>query len=373
MVLDEADQRVWKRRLVIEALERIGRLREVEVAETAPSGRDLGYRNKIELAFGRDRGARALGFHPSGAGGRVVDVERCLLQGDAGGRVLASAREFFLRGPGRSEPALEGGEEPLRLVVRESGATGEVLVALRGAPGPFRTALPFAKHLVSRHPEVAGVVRLLASPGRRGGARTETLAGRPWIEEAVAGVRFRLPAAAFFQVNSGAAGRLVREVIGAAGRSAASSEVLDLYGGAGLFAIALARAGWRATVVEADRDAVDCGRRAVSDLGLGVVSFVVSGVAGYLRRRGTATGGRLLPPAPDLVVADPPRTGLGPGVADAISRLRPQRIVLVSCDAPTLARDLRALADRGYALRRVVPVDLFPQTAAIEAVAVLDR
>ena len=381
MTLDETEQRDWKRRLVVEAIERVGKLTGVEVGETVPSDLDLGYRNKVELMFGREGGRRLLGFHPFGSGGRIVDVERCLMQGEGGRRVLDSTREFFLHGPGRSETALDARGDPPRVVIRESRASGKILVAVRSGPGPLPSAVPFASQLMSRHPEVTGVVRLIASFGRRGGSRTETLRGEPWIEETLAGTPFRLPAATFFQVNTGAAERLVQLVMDAVG-APAPNRVLDLYGGVGVFAIALARGGARATVVEADRGAVECGRAAVAAEGIAGVEFVASDVAAYLsaladrQARGTATGDRvqsLVPPPPDLVVADPPRTGLGQGVADAIAALAPPRIILVSCDAPTLGRDLRRLVDRGYAIRRVVPVDLFPQTANVEAVAELHR
>jgi 23S rRNA (uracil1939-C5)-methyltransferase len=372
MTLDETEQRDWKRRRVVEAIERVGKLNGVEVGETVPSDLDLGYRNKVELTFGREGDERLLGFHPSGSGDRVVDVERCLLQGEGGRRVLESIREFFLHGPGRSETALDARGDPPRVVIRESRATGKILVAVRTGPVPFPSAAPFARQLMSRHPEVGGVVRLIARPGRRGGSATETLAGDPWIEEVLAGTLFRLPAATFFQVNTGAAERLAQVVMGAAG-APSPNRVLDLYGGVGVFAIALAREGARATVVEADRGAVECGRAAVAAEGIAGVEFVASDVSAYLEERGTATGSRLLSLAPDLVVADPPRTGLGPGAADAIAALAPPRIILVSCDAPTLGRDLRRFVDRGYAIRRVVPVDLFPQTASVEAVAELHR
>ena len=366
MVLGEADQRSWKRRLVVDGVERIGRLVGVEVAETLPSDRDLGYRNKVEMTFGRVGPRRVLGFHPPRTVDRIVDVQSCLLQGSAGARVLTSARGFFLEGAGRHEAALDRSSEPTRLVIRESKATGDVLVALRGSPGPFPSAMPFASHLASRHPEVKGVVRLLARPGRRGGTSTVSLLGDPWIEETLGGTRFRLPAAAFFQVNPGAAESLVGLVLDATA-SFASPQVLDLYGGVGVFALALARRGARGTVVEADREAIECGRRAATEERLGPIEFVASDVASFLRssHRGASP--------PLVVIADPPRTGFGRGVAEAIAGLGPSRIVLISCDPPTLGRDLRALADRGYVTRRVVPVDLFPQTAHVEAVAMVDR
>jgi 23S rRNA (uracil1939-C5)-methyltransferase len=366
MVMDEAEQRSWKRRLLLDALERIGKLQAVEVAETVPSDRDLGYRNKVELTFGRVGTRRVLGYHPPGDDRKVVDVEVCLLEGSGGARVLSSAREFFLNGEGRSEAALVAEGHPARLVIRESRATGDVLVAHRGSPAPFETADAFARHLASRHEEVKGVVRILSRPGRRGGATTITLLGDPFIEEDLGGTRFRLPAAAFFQVNTGAAETLVGLVLSAAGGST-PAEALDLYGGAGVFGLALARRGAHVTVVEADRDAVECGRQAAAHECLGNIAFVASDVADFLRS--SPAGLR----SPDVVIADAPRTGLGRGVADGIARLCPKKVILVSCDAPTLGRDLRSLADLGYAPRRIVPVDLFPQTAHVEAVAVVER
>ncbi len=365
MILEPEEQRTWKRRLVLEALERIGRLPGIEVAGTVPSVRDFGYRNKLELSFGREGDRRVLGFHPAGWGDRIVDVERCLLQGDTGSRVLASTREYFLEGPGRLEPALDDHRERTRIVVRESSETGEVLLAIRGVPGPFESAEPFARFLAARHPELVGVVRTLVHPGRRGGTKTEILSGEPWIRETLGGIRFKLPAAAFFQVNTAVAQDLVRLVLEAAGADG-PREILDLYGGVGVFALALARRGASATVVEADPEAAACGTNAAAEAGIQGVSHVVSDVAAYLR---SATGVRR---RPDLVIADPPRTGLDRGVAESIARLHPARVVLVSCDPPTLGRDMRMLVDRGYIPRSVVPVDLFPQTAHIETFAVLE-
>jgi 23S rRNA (uracil1939-C5)-methyltransferase len=119
-------------------------------------------------------------------------------------------------------------------------------------------------------------------------------------------------------------------------------------------------------VVEADPDAVDCGRDAARAAAAGP-TFVTSDVLRFLESP-QARARKI-----HLVLADPPRAGLGRGVPPAILRLTPARIVLVSCDAATLARDAKDLARGGFVLRRVVPVDLFPQTAEIETVALLER
>jgi 23S rRNA (uracil-5-)-methyltransferase RumA len=365
MPLAEEAQAEWKRRLLEESLQRIAQVRNVRIEETVRSPSTTAYRNKLELTFGRSReGQPALGFHSASRRGEVVDIERCLLQDDSANRVLLEVRSFFLAGPGRSERGLSSHREAPRLVIRRSFSSGEILVALRTAPGSFRSATTFARRLVRRVPEVCGVVRILARPGRRGGSRTVTLAGRPWVGEGLGGTSFRLPAAVFFQVNPLAAEhlvRLVREM--SAVRN--GSRVVELYGGVGAYGFALAREGARVTVCEADAGAVACGRRTAREHPGSRVRFVHSDVGVFL--------GRSPAPAAEIVVANPPRTGLARGVTEGIAQVGAARVIVVSCDPATLARDLARLTRGGYRVGRVVPVDLFPQTPHLEAVAELER
>ena len=363
MILAEEEQRAWKLRILADALRRIGRFAECIPERIVASPLDLGYRNKVELAFGRVAERPVLGFHGP-ATRAATDVERCLLQGSAGHRALEEARSFFLTGPGREDPALR--DPALRLVIRQSRIEDRVLVALRGADGPFETARPFAQRVARAVPEVSGVVRLLGRPGRRGGTRTEILIGRPWLEDRLGGVVFRLPAATFFQVNPGAAEAVVACVRDFACDSA-GTQVADLYAGVGVYGIGLAALGADVVACEADRDAVACARRAARDASVSSYRAVRSDVAAFLRSPEARSAN------PSVVVANPPRTGFGRGVAEGIAALRPTRIVIVSCDPATLARDLRALADRGYAPRRIVAFDLFPQTPHVESVTLLER
>ncbi len=366
MPLREDAQRGWKRRIVSDCLRRIGGFREPEVSEALSGGPATGYRNRIEVVFGRSGGRRALGYHARGEPGGLVDVERCILADDAANALLATAREYFLDGPGRGDAALEGEHGAVRLILRRSASALRSLVVLRDAGGPFPSAPGFARAVAERHADVAGVVRVSGPPGRRGGAGATVLAGEGWIEETLGGLAFRVPADSFFQVNPAAAEHLVRLVLEAAGES--GGEALDLYAGVGVFALALARSGWRVTAVEANGEAVGGGRLAAAALGLDrAVEFVAAGVGDHLASAPARRG------PPDLVVVDPPRSGLGAEVARRIGALGASRVALVSCDPATLARDARALAGAGYALGCAVPVDLFPQTAHVETVATMQR
>lgn len=364
MVVDEAAQHEAKRRFVIDALERIGRLGPVAVGPVVAIPPSLAYRNKIELTFGRGpHGERVLGYHRSAAPADLVDVPACRIADDRLQTLLVRARSFFLDGPGRDDPALSHPHEPLRLVLRASGSSLETLIAFRSAEGPFPSLASFARSASEAEAGLAGVVRILAVPGRRGGGRVEAVVGRAWLEESILGVSFRLPATAFFQVHAAAAEALARQVVEGAG---APRSVIELYGGVGGIGLALARRGAAVTIVEADAGAVACGAEAADRAGLGGARFVRADVLRFLR-----AGSKLA--APDLIVADPPRSGLGPGVARSLGDLGAHRIAMVSCDPATLARDVAALAAAGYTLERVIPFDLFPQTAHVEAVAWLTR
>jgi 23S rRNA (uracil1939-C5)-methyltransferase len=144
--------------------------------------------------------------------------------------------------------------------------------------------------------------------------------------------------------------------------------VLELYGGIGLFSLFLAQRGAVAMVCEADAAAVECGEAAARANGNLLVRYERAETGAFLERFRRSSM-RM----PDVVVADPPRTGLGKGIAKRIADLRAKRIVLVSCDPATLARDAAALRDHGYRLERATPIDLFPQTPHVETVAAFGR
>ncbi len=369
MPLAEERQIEWRRRFVVDALERIGGLETPPVESVHSASAALGYRNRVELVLGAPAadasapdGRPVLGLHSVADPRAIVDVDRCLLQSDPANAVLATVRAT-LGTPGGLGLS-RGSPGTYRVVIRRSDATGEMLVALREVGPRLEGLTELARAIRTAHPEVVGVVRLRALSARRGGATTEVVSGRGWIEERVLGLTFRLPAATFVQVSAAAAAalaRLVREMV-----APGADELLDLYGGVGVHALGARASGLveRAICVDADRSAVDCGTETALQSGL-AVRFERADVGRYLAHE---------PGRPEVVVANPPRAGMGRDVTAALRALDPRRIVLVSCDATTLARDLRRLLDGGrFRLERVVPVDVFPQTAHVETVSLLTR
>jgi 23S rRNA (uracil1939-C5)-methyltransferase len=364
MTLDEVTQRQWKRRLVRDALERIGGFTSPPVEPVRVVSSGMGYRNKVEFSLESDPAGRTLvGLHRRDASRGVVDVEACAVQHEQADEVLATARRFLREVPGMRWEKGEGAGP--RLVIRRSRATGDILVVLREGDRPFPQARRLARCLADAHPRIGGVVRVKGPAGGGEAASVKRLVGRSWLEERVGGIELRLPATAFFQINGEGAWRLVELVAECAGDVRAAS-VLDLYGGVGLYSLELIRRGAsHAVVCDTDRDAITCGREASRRAGESRIEHRQTEVGRYLA--GLSPGETV----PNLIVANPPRRGLGASVRRALAALPVPRMVIVSCDPPTLGRDLRYLHGHGYCIERIVPVDLFPQTPHVETVVAL--
>lgn len=198
------------------------------------------------------------------------------------------------------------------------------------------------------------------------GETMRTLWGDDAIEDILCGLRFRISPRSFYQVNRTQAERLYGKALAAAGLTGTET-VLDLYCGTGTITICLARQAKRAIGVElvgaAIRDAQENARRN----GIGNAEFFCAD-AGQAAQRLCAAG-----ETPDVIVVDPPRKGLSADVIEAMVRMAPQRMVYVSCDPATLARDVRSLTQQGYALAHAEAVDLFPRCAHVETVCRLER
>ena len=362
-VLPYARQLEVKAAQVGDALRRIGRLEGFEQAPIVPAVEVWRYRNKLEFSFGTDAaGELVCGFHAPGSWERIEHVDDCLLQSERGNEVrravLGWCRERGLRAYDRR--AQEG---LLRnLVVREGRRTGELQVRLVTSDEAVELdglaeATGADSVLWTR---AAGVGETTA------GGVTTVLHGTEVIDEELAGLRFRINAEAFFQTNTEMAERLY----GVAGDVAGLQgweRVHDLFCGIGTISLALAaRAGevWGLELVEeAVADAIANARRN----GVDNARFFAGDVRLALRELVERSG------RPDVVVVDPPRAGLSQKVVRRIVEAAPRRIVYVSCNPTTLAPNAAQLAEAGWALRAVRPVDLFPQTPHIECVALLER
>ncbi len=321
----------WKARIVGDALTRIGGLTPMEIGGVVPSPLETGYRNRLTFTLRRLPGGRVVaGFHALQRSAHVIDVHgECVLPRPALLEAWRALRSAWGTGA-RLLPA--GGR--LRLTLRED-AGGVSLVVEGGAVGwsvgPLAAAIPLAS-IWHRAGDETGEPRLLA--GSAGPAST-----------------------AFVQVNPEAARLLVDHVLGLVGSAGPAGKAVDAYCGAGEYARSLAATGWEVTGLELDPVACAAARQGSPERCL-----VLEGRVEDLLEEAL--------PA-DLLIVNPPRAGLDPEVVRIMAAHRPARVIYVSCDPATLARDVGALSDV-YETRSVRCFDLFPQTAHVETVLVLE-
>jgi 23S rRNA (uracil1939-C5)-methyltransferase len=341
-----------KQQQVDDSLRRLGGLSGYELEPIEPAVEQWRYRNKLEYSFGERERAVVLGYHARGRWDRVVDAEDCLLASEENNRARNEVRAWA-RDQGLPAYDRRAGTGVLRnLVVREGRRTGQL-----------QTRLVTSPEEIPRPP--VDLHTIIEGPGSGTDGPTGAL-GREHLEEELCGLRFRISHSAFFQTNTEMAERLY----GIAAEMAAlrgEERLFDLFSGIGTLGLAMAgRAGevWGIEVVpEAVADAEENARRNE----VGNTRFRVGDARKEIRPLLEEAG------RPDVVVVDPPRAGLSKKVVRRLLECEAKRIVYVSCNPTTLAPNAAQLTEAGYRLRRVRPVDMFPQTPHIECVALLER
>jgi len=325
------------------------------------------YRNKAQLPFGRRKGRVVCGLYAA-ASHAIVTTPRCGIQQP----VIDTIKDEVVRFVNDEgiEPFDERtGSGLLRyLVVRMAARTGEVMVTLvvNGERIPAKDRL--VRRLTTGVPEVKSIY-LNINPARTNvvlGPCSELIFGSPVITDRLGALAFELSPHSFYQINPRQTERLYAKTLELA-RLTGRETVIDLFCGIGTISLFLAERARAVYGIEVVERAVEDARRNAARGGLSHVEFIAGPAASTLpalEERGIAA---------DVIVVDPPRKGCDIPLVNAMSAMSPQRIVYISCNPNSLARDLDILRHRGYALREAWPVDMFPHTAHIETVARLER
>ena len=337
---------------VDEALRRLGSLEGFELEPIEPALEHWRYRNKLEYSFGERGDSVALGFHRRGSWEEVVDVDDCKLASEANNGARNAVRQWA-----RDEriPAYESGPQMgvLRnLVVRDGRRTGQIQTRLVTSPAEIPRP-PVDLHTVIEGP--AG-----GTDGPTG------VLGAEHLTEELCGLRFRISHTAFIQTNTEMAERLYAiagEFAGLTGRE----RVFDLFCGIGTIGLSLADRAGEVWGLEGVPEAVADAEANAALNGIDNARFVCAdarlGIAPLLEEAGR----------PDVAIVDPPRSGLSKKIVRRLIECEAPRIVYVSCNPTTLAPNAAQLVEAGYTLRRVKPVDMFPQTPHVESVALFER
>ncbi|MBQ6839706.1 MAG: 23S rRNA (uracil(1939)-C(5))-methyltransferase RlmD [Oscillospiraceae bacterium] len=350
---------------VRQTLNRIGgeNLEEVPLL-SAPTC--YGYRNKAQYPVSSQKGRVYAGFFRAGTH-QVVENPRCLILPEETDQVKKIVIDYVNHyGISAYDEAAQKGL--LRhIYVRRGAVSGQVLVCLvvNGR------RLPHWEDLVQRLKAVPGFTSLVLAVNTRPGNAILgdefiTLYGPGYIEDTLCGLNFRLSPRSFYQVNHHQAQRLYEAAIAQA-EITKDDLVLDLYCGVGTITLAMAKAAGKVIGVEVVEQAVVDAKENAERNGIGNAEFFC-GDAGKAALELESKGIR-----PDVIVVDPPRKGLNADTIEALHRMAPRRIVYVSCDPATLARDVALLKERGYQLKNAMAADLFPRCAHVESIVCLQQ
>ncbi|WP_434659580.1 23S rRNA (uracil(1939)-C(5))-methyltransferase RlmD [Paenibacillus polymyxa] len=385
----------WKRQHVVDVLERIGKLsvttesseRTAEVlADSADGNADhmsrvqgvvvhptLGmsepwrYRNKAQLPIGVTEGGLVGGFYARGSH-RIVDMNTCLIQDERNDEVVARVKEIG-RMLGISAYNEETGRGLLRhVVVKTAFRTGEMMLVLVTNGRDIPHADAWIGSIREHIPHVASICQNVNTKRTNVifGDETRVLWGRDVIYDYIGNVQFAISARSFYQVNPVQTEVLYSKTVEYAGLTGKET-VIDAYCGIGTISLFLAQHADQVYGVEIVKEAIDDARSNALLNEMRNVKFEVGASEDVIpawKEQGITA---------DVIVVDPPRKGCDPRLLDTILEMKPERVVYVSCNPSTLARDLRILEDGGYKTVEVQPVDMFPHTVHVESVALLVR
>jgi 23S rRNA (uracil1939-C5)-methyltransferase len=360
-------QVVAKEEQVADALRRIGGIPEPPLEPIMPAVEVFQYRNKLEYSFTATPEGPALGFHRAGRWDEVLDIRRCWLTTDLGNALQDAVRDWARAEGLEAYDQAEHTGYLRHLVIREGRNTGQALVQLVTAAGEKFDRDEFVE-VLRRFPEVRSVHWAVNdTPAEVTNLPTTLLWGEDAIEEELCGLRFRVRPNAFLQTNTGMAERLYA-LAGEYAALTGNETVYDLYCGIGTIGLTLASKALTVWGVEVSEESVACALENADLNGIPNAAFFAGEVGASLEELRDRAG------PPDVVVVDPPRAGLSNKALRRLGRLEASKIVYVSCNPTTLAGNVKELgAEWGYALERVRPVDMFPHTPHVEAVALLTR
>ncbi|MBP1937667.1 23S rRNA (uracil1939-C5)-methyltransferase [Paenibacillus sediminis] len=371
--MDYTAQLQWKRQLVVDNLERIGKLQVEDGAEGIVVHPTIGmdepwrYRNKAQVPMGIVDGGLVGGFYARGSH-RIVDMESCLIQHEHNDDVVRRVKDIGRR-LGITAYDEESGQGLLRHVVVKVGfRTGEMMIVLVTNGERIPQVDAWISAIREEMPKVVSICQNINTKQTNVifGDTTKVLWGREVIYDYIGDVKFAISARSFYQVNPVQTELLYSKTVEYAALTGKET-VIDAYCGIGTISLFLAQHAKQVYGVEIVPEAIEDAKANAELNGMSNVHFETGASEDVIprwREEGIVPG---------VIVVDPPRKGCDPKLLDTILAMQPERVVYVSCNPATLARDLRVLEDGGYRTVEVQPVDMFPHTVHVECVVLMSR
>jgi 23S rRNA (uracil1939-C5)-methyltransferase len=326
------------------------------------------YRNKVQAAFGRTKSGKIIsGVYQSGSH-RIVSVDSCMTEDEIADKIIVDIRAMVPKFKIWTYDEDKGTGFLRHVLVKRGFTSGEVMVVIVGASGYFPMKKKFTAALLEKHPEITTVV-LNINPKNTNlvlGDKEEVLYGDGYIEDTLCGCVFRISPKSFYQINPVQTEKLYNKAMEFAALDA-KSRVIDAYCGIGTIGLVAAKTAGEVIGVELNPDAVkdaisNCKRNSMKN-----ARFYCADAGDFMEmfsEEGESA---------DVVFMDPPRAGSSKKFIESLAKMAPERVVYISCNPETLARDLQLLTKKGYAVKKIQPVDMFPHTNHIECVCLLDK
>ena len=360
----------FKQNKIANCLQRIGGFQEIPMEPIIGMEKPYQYRNKAQFPVGTDQeGQLVTGFY-AGRTHRIVSCDDCAIQAKENARLLKLVKEYM------SQCGVAPYEEETHtglvrhILTRVGFVTGEIMVCLiiNG------DALPQPEKLVEKLEQVPGMTSICININKEKtnrilGEQCVTLWGRGYIEDFIGNIKYQISPLSFYQVNPVQTAKLYETALEYAGLEG-NEIVWDLYCGIGTISLFLAQKAKQVYGVEIVPQAIEDARKNAELNGISNAEFFVGAAEEVLPKKYEESQGSM---AADVIVVDPPRKGCDAALLETIVKLQPDRVVYVSCDPATLARDLRYLCDNGYELKRVRGCDMFGMSYHVESVVLLSR
>lgn len=379
--LSYASQLNYKYKYVYDAFTRIGKLEFDTILPILGNKEEYFYRNKLEFSFSSKKwltteemqapesteSKNALGFHIPGMFDKILDIQNCYLQAEPSNTIRNEIKDYALKN-NLTFFDVKNKTGFLRTVMVRTTSTGEVMVVLMVFEWLEKELFDMLAFLKNRFPEINSLQYVFNNKGNDTlyGLELKTYSGRDYIVEEMEGLKFKISAKSFYQTNSNQAYELYKITRDFAGLSG-NETVYDLYTGTGTIANFVARQAKQVIGIEYVEDAIKDAKENSANNNISNTSFFAGDMKDVLNSDFIARHGQ-----PDVIITDPPRAGMHEDVVRVILAAAPEKVVYVSCNPATQARDLALMASQ-YKLVKTQPVDMFPQTAHVENVVLLLR
>ena len=359
-------QLIAKRQQVVDALQRIGKQTALTVHPTLGASSPWLYRNKMQFPVGEKKGRTVIGCYAKGSHD-IIATENCHIQMDANNHIAQAASKILteLKIPAYREKDDRG---VVRHIIGRVGAGGQAMAVIVTKTKTLPKAEEFVARLREEVPALVSIMHNI-NPKRTNvilGQETYCLWGQKTIQDGIGKLMFDISAQSFFQVHTAQADVLYQKALAYADLNG-NETVIDAYCGTGTISLFLAQKAKKVYGIEIVAPAIRDAKKNAEANRITNAEFLVGDAVEVMPRLYEQDV------RADVVVVDPPRSGCDPIVLETFARMNPERIVYVSCNPASLARDIAVLAELGYRAEEVQPVDMFPQTSHVESVALLRR